>query len=78
MGWKSTIELTRKEAIQAIMVSLNETPYDEMSNEELEKLMYKLDIGDDFNKPYYGHNFRVSDDGDLRFDGYGNLKEEYK
>jgi hypothetical protein len=36
----------------------------EMTNDELEELMYKLDIGDDTDKPYYGHNFiiRNSDD----------------
>ena len=78
MGWKATIELTRKEAIQAIMVSLDETPYDKMSNRELEELMYQLDIGDDLNKPYYGYNFSVSDDGGLKFDEYGNLKDECK
>jgi hypothetical protein len=60
MGWKSTIELTRKEAIRAIIESLDETPYDEMSNEELENLMYELNIGDDVDKPYYGHNFIIT------------------
>ena len=59
MGWKSTIEITRKEAIQAIIASLDKTPYDEMTNDELEELMYKLDIGDDTDKPYYGHNFII-------------------
>jgi hypothetical protein len=59
MGWKSTIEITRKEAIQAIISSLDKTPYDEMTNEQLEDMMYQLDIGDDLNKPYYGHNFII-------------------
>jgi len=59
MGWKSTIEITRKEAIQAIISSLDKTPYDEMTNDELEELMYKLDIGDDTDKPYYGYNFII-------------------
>lgn len=64
MGWKSTIEITRKEAIQAIISSLDKTPYDEMTNEELESLMYELSIGDDLNKPYYGHNFIVRNSED--------------
>ena len=59
MGWKSTIEITRKEAIQAIISSLDKTPYDEMTNEQLEDMMYQLDIGDDLNKPCYGHNFII-------------------
>lgn len=61
MGWKSTIELTRREAIDAIMKSLDKTPYDEMTNEELEDMMYGLNIGDDINKPYFGHNFTITD-----------------
>ncbi|GEM_PF-3223564 len=59
MGWKSTIEITRKEAIQAIISSLDKTPYDEMTNEQLEDMMYQLDIGDDVDKPYYGYNFTI-------------------
>lgn len=62
MGWKSTIELTRKEAISAIMQCLEKTPYDEMSNEELEEIMYGLGLGDDIDKPYYGCNFTITDD----------------
>lgn len=78
MGWKSTINITRREAIQAIMQSLDETPYDNMSNDELADLMYKLDIGDDHNKPYYGCNFSIYNGDDIRFDEYGNLKDECK
>jgi len=57
MGWKSTIEITRKEAIQAIISSLDKTPYDEMTNKQLEDMMYQLDIGDDVHKPYYEYYF---------------------
>lgn len=64
MGWKSTIEITRKEAIQAIISSLDKTPYDEMTNEQLEDMMYQLDIGDDVNKPYYGYNFIIRNNED--------------
>lgn len=62
MGWKSTIELTRREAINAIMQCLEKTPYDEMSNEELEEIMYGLGLGDDIDKPYFGHNFTITDE----------------
>lgn len=34
-----------EEAISAIMQSLNKTTYDEMTNEELEYVMYGLNIG---------------------------------
>jgi hypothetical protein len=64
MGWKSTIEITRKEAIQAIISSLDKTPYDEMTNEQLENMMYQLDIGDDVDKPYYGYNFTIRNSED--------------
>ena len=56
MGWKSTIDITRAEAIQAIMASLDKTPYDEMSDDELKDVMYQLGIGDDVDKPYYNFN----------------------
>ena len=62
MGWKSTIEITRKEAIKAIIDSIDKTPFDEMSNSDLEALMYDLSIGSEFNKPYYGYNFIINDD----------------
>lgn len=60
MGWKSSICITRKEAINAIMQTID-NPYEERSNRELEDIMYKLNIGDDTNLPYFGHNFRVVD-----------------
>lgn len=62
MGWKSTIEISRKEAITAIIQSLDKTSYDDMSNDELEILMDNLNIGDDTDLPYYGYNFIIKDD----------------
>lgn len=47
MGWKSTIDITREEAIAAIIESMDKTPYDLMTNSELEEMMYRLNIGDD-------------------------------
>jgi hypothetical protein len=62
MGWKSTIDITRDEAISAIIVAVNNKQYEEMSNEELKDLMYGLNIGDDVNLPYFGHNFSIVED----------------
>ena len=61
MGWKSTIEITRREAIEAIIKAVDKTPYDDMTNSELEDMMYKLGIGDELDLPYFGHNFTVLD-----------------
>jgi len=61
MGWKSTKELTRREAIQAIMSVIEKTPYDDMTNEELENVMYGLGMGDELDLPYFGYNFTVLD-----------------
>ncbi len=61
MGWKSTRNITRREAIQAIMAAVDKTPYDDMTNTELEDMMYKLGIGDEMDLPYFGYNFNVSD-----------------
>lgn len=61
MGWKGTIKITRKEAIAAIMQAIDKTPYDEMTNEQLEDTMSQLNIGDDLELPYFGHNFWVVD-----------------
>lgn len=61
MGWKSTITITRRQAIAAIVQVIDKTPYEEMTNEELDDMMCKLGIGEDVGKPYYGYNFIVSD-----------------
>lgn len=61
MGWKCTIDITRKEAIAAIIATLNSTSYDDMSNEELKDMMYGLGIGDEVGKSYYGYNFTIHD-----------------
>ena len=61
MGWKSTIDITREQAIAAIMGSVKKTPYDDMTNRELEEVMYDLNIGDDLDKPYFGRNFNIVD-----------------
>lgn len=70
MGWKSSIQITRKEAIDAIMKSIDTTPYDHMTNQQLEEIMYQLDIGDDLNKPYFGYNFRIVNTSDEKNENF--------
>ena len=71
MGWKSTITITRRQAIEAIMKVLEKTPYDEKTNEELDEIMISLGIGNEVGKPYFGHNFWIVDtDEDLPKDEY--------
>lgn len=58
MGWKSTIEISKRDAIKAI----REVMGDELENkspEELATMMYELNIGDDPNLPYLGYNFNI-------------------
>ena len=59
MGWKSTIDITREEAISAILKSVDIEPLENMTNSELENVMYRMGIGDEPGKPYYGHNFNI-------------------
>ncbi len=62
MGWKSTMEISREQAISAICKvksTFFEKSFETMSNVQLEDLMYSLGIGDDTEYPYYGHNFNV-------------------
>ena len=64
MGWKSTVDITRQEAISLIMsqVSL----LHDKSNSELEDMLYGYNFGDDTELPYYGHNFNVTDEEGTR------------
>jgi len=43
------------------MAALDKTPYDDMTNQELESIMYDLNFGDDLDKPYFGRNFNIVD-----------------
>ena len=60
MGWKSTIDITRKEAIEAIMSQMN--TIDDKTNEELEIMLDELNFGDDTELKWYGHNFTITDE----------------
>lgn len=72
MGWKYTADITREEAINLIYAHL-----ENLTNEELGDVMGSM-FGDSVERPYHGANFTVYDKGDLRFDEYGNLKDECK
>jgi len=61
MGWKSTIDITREEAIQAILNAINKSEFDSYSNQELEDKMEQLEIGDTVGSGYFGYNFTVVD-----------------
>ena len=63
MGWKSTLTLTRGEAISAILEELakiHPINNQQVSNAYLENMMDAM-FGDDAERPYYGHNFLVVD-----------------
>lgn len=60
MGWKSTTDITRKDAIELIFQHLSKVHY--MSNTEIEDLLETLGFGDDSDKPYFGHNFNIIND----------------
>ena len=61
MGWKSTKTITRDEAIRLIEQRLYECTNDEISN-ALEGVGY----GDNVDLSYYGCNFTVVDNLDVR------------
>jgi hypothetical protein len=62
MGWKSTLRISRKRAIETIMDEYLKIY--RLSNEDLGDLMDSM-FGDDINKPYYGYNFYVKDKVEL-------------
>ena len=59
MGWKSTIDITKKEAIRLIFTKMAEVHC--MSEKELGETLEALGYGEDTKLPYYGHNFNVID-----------------
>jgi hypothetical protein len=59
MGWKSTIEIKREEAIKLIAMQL--VTLNDKSNIELSNMLEDYGFGEDQRLPYYGHNFIVED-----------------
>lgn len=59
MGWKSTIEITREEAIRLIIQRINENILNSMTNRDLEYMVEDIGYGDNPEWEYFGHNFFV-------------------
>lgn len=59
MGWKSTRDIEKSEAIRLIFERLLQVHT--LSNDELSDILEALGYGDDINLPYYGYNFWVVD-----------------
>lgn len=59
MGWKSTRDIEKSEAIRLIFERLSQVH--KLSNDELSDILEALGYGDDINLPYYGYNFWVVD-----------------
>ena len=57
MGWKSTIDITRTQALALFMDYALRCS--RLSDSELEDLLENLGYGDDINLPYVGHNFNI-------------------
>jgi hypothetical protein len=57
MGWKSTVKITREEAIRLIQSRL----MDNLSNRELEEMVEGMGFGENPELEYFGHNFIVID-----------------
>jgi hypothetical protein len=56
MGWKSTITITRSQAIGAIMQKILDA-----NDSELADILDNLVFGDNSDLPWYGYNFQIVD-----------------
>jgi hypothetical protein len=61
MGWKSTIDITREQAILLATKELSKKISEiyTMSDAQLEDLLEELGYGDTQGMEYFGHNFNV-------------------
>jgi len=59
MGWKSTLDITRKEAKRLIIQRLMDL--DGISDSELEDRLEELGYGDNPDLEYHGYNFIIRD-----------------
>jgi hypothetical protein len=57
MGWKSTIDITRTQALSLIIDYALQC--NNLSDSELEDLLNTLGYGDNPRLPYVGHNFNI-------------------
>jgi 20S proteasome alpha/beta subunit len=58
MAWKSTIDITRDEAIQLVIKAMAKVHT--MSNTELEDFLEVLGYGETIGMEYFGNNFRIN------------------
>lgn len=72
MGWKSTIDISRKTAIYLIQQRLLTA-----TNTQLANAVEYLGYGDDTDLEYYGHNFNIDDDVDERKE-YERLRAKFE
>lgn len=59
MGWKSTVVITRKEALELVFKRLASAH--ELSDNELANLVETLGYGELVGLDYYGHNFMIGE-----------------
>jgi hypothetical protein len=64
MGWKSTVYISRSEAIRLIADRFFKLEY--MNNSELEDMVEAMGYGENTNLSYFGHNFTVMNDDDIK------------
>jgi len=57
MGWKSTIDITRTQALALVLDYALQCGT--LSDLELEELLEKLGYGDSQTLPYFGYNFNI-------------------
>lgn len=58
MGWKSTVDITRTQAIALVLDFALQCA--NLSDSELEDLLEQLGYGENINLPYFGMNFKIT------------------
>lgn len=64
MGWKSTRNISRDEAIRLIQSRLEYNLLHNMENKELEDIVEGMGFGENPDLEYFGHNFLVFNNDD--------------
>ena len=64
MGWKSTKNISRDEAISLIQSRLQYDILHRMTNKELEEIVEGMGFGENPDLLHYGHNFLVFNNDD--------------
>ena len=63
MGWKSTVDITREEAIRLAIKAISNVYT--MSDTELEDFLEELGYGETQGMEYFGRNFRIVHNQDI-------------